>query len=186
MRMNSPSGLSPLSIIAAAVLADCDYRVDVAGLRDSSGLSGRGVVELSGQGYVHYHLYPEIGQCYCGVEYDFGARDMMVAAISESVHSYYGERLCQDRKYAHVTSLSTGARVRVLIVDKGGMPIRDYALGEQHIMDLSQEAFRALDVDGNGYVTGRIYVKWELAPADLSDEPLIRFTGAERRPTGPR
>lgn len=164
--------------MAAALLGACHFHPE-------TGSSGT-VPELSGNGYVHYHMYPEIGQCYCGVEYDFAARDMMVAAISESVHSYYGERLCQDRKYAYITSLSTGTRVRVLVVDKGGVPTLDFSRSEQHIMDLSREAFRALDSDGNGYVTGRIYVRWELAPADLPAGPEIRRSGAGRLPAVPR
>ena len=147
-----------LGIFAIALLGACTFRTE--------NQSSHAEVELSGQGYVHYHLYPDVGQCYCGVEYDFTAEDKMVAAISESVHTRFGERLCQDRKYAYVTSLSTGKQVRVLVVDKGGMPTRDFSAREQHIMDLSEEAFKALDTDGNGYVTGRIYVKWELSPAN--------------------
>lgn len=147
---------SALTALAALAWAGCSE-----GRSPSSGPKG----ELSGNGYVHYHPYPDTGQCYCAVEYDFTAHGKMVAAISPAVHAHYGERLCLDRKYAWITSVSTGKRIRVLIVDKGGVAQGDLTRPEQHIMDLSIEAFRALDIDGQGRHAGRIYVKWELAPA---------------------
>jgi hypothetical protein len=120
--------------------------------------------DLSGRGYVHYHPYPDTGQCYCGSAYDFAAHGKRIAAASESIHRYFGDSLCERPRYAYVTSLRTGAAVRVLIVDKGGLPTNDFGRLEQHIMDLSVEAFRELDTDGEGYRTGRIYVDWEIRP----------------------
>ncbi|MDB5103517.1 MAG: hypothetical protein JWP91_1206 [Fibrobacteres bacterium] len=122
--------------------------------------------ELSGAGFVHYHPYPDVGPCYCSGAYDFGAHGMMVAAASPSIHTHFGEKLCERRKYAWLTSRGTGKQVRVLIVDKGGQPTDDFNRSEQHIMDISIEAFKELDPDGAGMHSGRIYVDWEIDPAD--------------------
>lgn len=146
-------------LLPALILLGCsDGRSPSAGPPGSAG-------ELSGNGFVHYHPYPDTGQCYCAAAYDFTAHGKMVAAISPAVHAHYGERLCLERKYAWITSVSTGKRIRVLIVDKGGVADGDLTRPEQHIMDLSIESFQALDIDGRGRHAGRIYVKWELAPA---------------------
>ena len=118
--------------------------------------------ELSGRGYVHYHLYPDTGQCYCGVEYPFTVHAKMIAAASESIHSHFGEAMCSQRRFATLTSQKTGKSIRVLIVDKGGQPTDDFRREEQHIMDISEEAFDALDADGSGKPAGRIYVDWEI------------------------
>jgi hypothetical protein len=125
-----------------------------------------GGLELSGRGYVHYHPYPDTGQCYCGAAYDFTVHRKMIAAASETIHHYFHDSLCENRKYAYLVSQSTGKSIRVLIVDKGGQPTDDFNRNEQHIMDISEEAFKALDVDGRGYQAGRIYVDWEIRPAE--------------------
>lgn len=123
-------------------------------------------VELAGAGYVHYHLYPDTGQCYCGVEFDFTKYHKMIAAASESIHHHFGDSLCTRRKIAIVKSETTGKTVRVALVDKGGQPTDDFNAREQHIMDLSREAFDSLDADGAGVKAGRIYVIWEIIPAE--------------------
>ncbi|GEM_PF-5437217 len=115
---------------------------------------------------MHYHPYPDTGQCYCGIEYDFTANGKMIAAASESIHHHFKDKLCENRKFAWITSRSTGAKVRVMIVDKGGQPTDDFNRSEQHIMDLSLEAFKVLDPDGEGVRTGRIDVDWAITPAD--------------------
>jgi hypothetical protein len=125
---------------------------------------GRDGGELFGRGYVHYRSYPDRGHGYCGWEEDYRSYGKMVAAVSESIHDYYRHSLCGSPRYAYVRSVTTGREVRVRIVDQGGVWTNDFGRQEQHIMDLSEEAFRALDVDGSGHHTGRIYVTWELAP----------------------
>ncbi len=131
-----------------------------------TGCSGRGesYSELSGRGFVHYHPYPAVGQCSCSSEYDFAAHGMMVAAANESIHKALGNDLCANRRYALVSSRSTGRQVRVMIVDQGGQPTDDFNRLEQHSMDLSIEAFDALDPDGKGKHAGRIYVDWTIIP----------------------
>lgn len=146
-----------LAAIALSALAACG-RGGTSGPQGSSS-------ELSGRGYVHYHLYPDTGQCYCGIEYPFTVHAKMIAAASETIHSHFGEKLCSQRRFAILTSKSTGKRIRVLIVDKGGQPTDDLGRTEQHIMDISEEAFDALDADGSGKPAGRIYVDWEIEPA---------------------
>ncbi len=150
---------APLLIPAlAAVLAF------TACSRSQSGPSA--TVVLAGRGYVHYHLYPDTGQCYCGIEYPFTIHGKMIAAASESIHARFGEKMCSQPKYANLTSQKTGRSIRVLIVDKGGQPTDDFGREEQHIMDISEEAFDALDSDGSGKPAGRIYVDWEITPAE--------------------
>jgi hypothetical protein len=149
----SPSAMALCLILG---LASCSTR--------HGSETAAGNARLSGRGYVHYHPYPAVGQCYCGVEYDFAAHDMMVAAATETIHHYYSDSLCSNRKYAWLTARDTGKRIRVLIVDKGGQPTDDFNRSEQHIMDISEAAFSLLDTDGKGLHAGRIYVDWEIVP----------------------
>lgn len=122
--------------------------------------------ELSGRGYVHYHLYPDTGQCYCGIAYPFTLHRKMIAAASESIHAHFGGDMCAHPKYVDLVSTRTGRSIRVLIVDKGGQPTDDFNREEQHIMDISAEAFDSLDVDGEGRFSGRLYVGWEINSAE--------------------
>lgn len=128
--------------------------------RPGSGGSGG----LSGRGYVHYRSYPDRGYGFCGWEVDYLGYDKMVAAVSESIHSFYGYSLCDAPRFARVRSIDNGREVRVRIVDQGGAYTGNFQRQEQHIMDLSVEAFRALDADGSGQHTGRIYVTWDVEP----------------------
>jgi hypothetical protein len=116
---------------------------------------------LTGRGYVHYHLYPDTGQCYCGVGFDFTRYGKMVAAAPETLLAYFGDDVCVRPLQVDLVSESTGKRVRVTVVDKGGQAEGNFDLRERHIMDLSAEAFRVLDADGEGMKAGRIYVTWE-------------------------
>lgn len=150
-------GLLALPMVLTLVLSGC-MGPDPYYRRPGSGGA------LSGHGYVHFRNYPDRGYGFCGWEVDYRAYNKMVAAVSESIHAYYGYALCAEPRYARVRSNSSGREVRVRIVDQGGASTGNFDRQEQHIMDLSEEAFRALDADGSGRHTGRIYVTWEVEP----------------------
>ncbi len=118
-------------------------------------------VLLKGNGYVYYHIYPDVGTCYRG-EVDFREYDKMIAAVSSSIHSHFDNSLATRDFYVKVTAIETGESVVVAAIDKGGVKTNDFFKKEQHIMDISQEAFTKLDIDGAGYKAGRIYVTWEI------------------------
>lgn len=153
------SGILALPLILAVVLAGCMGPDPYYPRRPGSGGEG-----LSGRGYVHYRTYPDRGYGFCGWEVDYRGYNKMVAAVSESIHGYYGWSLCEEPRFARVRSITTGREVRVRIVDQGGASTGNFQRQEQHIMDLSVEAFHALDADGAGHHTGRIYVTWEVEP----------------------
>lgn len=156
--MRRAAGYLALSLVCSGCMAPEPYS------RHPRGGDSRGGGELSGRGYVHYRSYPDRGHGYCGWEVDYRSYGKMLAAVSESIHSYYGYSLCERPRYAYVRSITSGREVRVRIVDQGGAWTGDFGRQDQHIMDLSVEAFRALDADGSGHHTGRIYVTWALAP----------------------
>lgn len=117
---------------------------------------------LSGRGYVHYHPYPDTGQCACASAYPFTDFAKMIAAASPAIHAHYGNDLCTHPTWAVLTSRASGKRIRVRIVDEGGTATPPFDRLEQHVMDLSIEAFDALDSAGAGKFAGRIYVDWEI------------------------
>lgn len=125
----------------------------------SEALSGESL--LLGNGYVHYHIYPDVGTCYRG-EVDFRLYDKMIAAVSSSIHAYFDNSLATRDLYVRVISDETGDTVVVAAIDKGGVQTEDFQKRDQHIMDISEEAFLKLDRTGSGMKAGRIYVRWEM------------------------
>jgi len=115
---------------------------------------------IEGKGYCHYHIYPNTGQTLCAINDDLSIYNKKIAASSPSIHDYFNNTLCDSLKYLYVTAVSTGKTVKVAIRDKGGIATNDFSVTEQHIMDISQEAFTELDIDSVGYQTGRIYIDW--------------------------
>lgn len=126
-----------------------------------NGMELSGDTLLSGNGYVHYHVYPDVGTCYRG-EVDFRLYDKMIAAVSSSIHTYFDNSLATRDLYVRVISGETGDTVVVAAIDKGGVQTDDFQKREQHIMDISEEAFLKLDRTGSGVKAGRISVRWEM------------------------
>ncbi len=116
---------------------------------------------LTGNGYVHYHQYPDSGTCYKG-EVNFLDYDKMIAAVSSSIHSYFDENMGNKEYYVRVTLENNQESVIVAAIDKGGIRTDNFYAREQHIMDISEEAFTLLDYDGSGKAAGRLYVTWEI------------------------
>ena len=145
----------------AILLAACDHPTGRDGGAQGPGIYGQGAA-LAGRGYVHYHPYPDTGVCACSAAYPFTIHAKMIAAASPAIHAWFGNDLCTHPTWAVITSRSSGKRVRVRIVDEGGTATPPFDRLEQHVMDLSIEAFDALDSAGAGKFAGRIYVDWEM------------------------
>lgn len=133
---------------------------------DTSGRVTEGKAEsesvlLAGKGYVHYHQYPDSGTCYKG-EVNFLNYDKMIAAVSPSIHTYFSEEMGMREYYVRVSLENQNHSVTVAAIDKGGVTTTDFNRREQHIMDISEEAFDLLDIDGAGKAAGRLYVTWEI------------------------
>ncbi len=128
---------------------------------NSGGDHNDGTTLLAGSGYVHYHLYPDSGICYKG-EVNFQDYNKMIAAVSPSIHTFFGEKMGVKEYYVRVSLMDGSNSVVVAAIDKGGVETDNFFRREQHIMDISEEAFTLLDSDGSGKAAGRIYVNWEI------------------------
>lgn len=135
---------------------------------ESPGSAVLGDVILAGSGYAHYHQYPDSGICYAG-EVNFLNYNKMIAAVSPSIHSYFDEKMGERSYYVRVSLENSDHFVEVAAIDKGGVVTEDFNRREQHIMDLSEEAFDLLDIHGMGKAAGRLYVKWEIVEKGLRD-----------------